>query len=71
MHRHRDEELDRDHAANPYDQLLRAGICRTCGTATVVPCDTIYATNSLGGMDVCARPWGHALGHDWHPVAVR
>jgi hypothetical protein len=28
---HLDETLDQDHTADPYDVLLRAGICRRCG----------------------------------------
>ena len=34
-HRHRDPDLDLDHEADPYDQLLRAGMCRKCGKPTV------------------------------------
>ena len=28
---HDDSDLDKDHEADPYDQLLTAGICRQCG----------------------------------------
>jgi hypothetical protein len=36
----------------------------------IAPCDAVYVTNTLGGMDVCARPVGHDGRHDWRaPIA--
>jgi hypothetical protein len=37
MHVHVDPALDADHRADPYDQLLRAGICRRCRRPTREP----------------------------------
>lgn len=28
-------------------------------------CGAVYVTSTLGGMDICTRPAGHAGGHDW------
>jgi hypothetical protein len=42
LHTNRDnaDAMDRDHRADPYDLLLRAGICRKCGQPCAWPPET-------------------------------
>lgn len=73
------EGADAHHRADPYDILLRAGICRRCGLPTrvqpdrprVAPetatCGAIWTSNVLGGMDICARLDGHTGPHSIRP----
>jgi hypothetical protein len=59
------------HPSEYCPDLNRYGPCAECGAealvtrSRIVECGAIYTTNTLGGMDVCARPAGHPGGHNW------
>lgn len=56
-------ERDADHDADPYDVLLRAGICRRCGGPCSWPPDDDDDPEPVSCCPACGDPIDYCQGH--------